>query len=76
MPAALVSSKGVLPLHLQFQALEGGVDPFLEFRGVQPADGVLHHDQMRLEFPRLGLRQHQRPERLGGDYHPGQAALP
>ena len=55
---------------------ERGVDPFLEFGGVQPANRVLHHDQMRIELSRLGLRQHQRPERFRGDYDASEAAFP
>ena len=62
MPAALILLGRALTLHLQFQPLESGVDPFFEFRGIQPANGVLDDDQVRIKLPRLGLRQYKRPK--------------
>lgn len=69
------SADQTLTLHLHLKPREGGGDPLLEFRGVQAAHGVLHDDQVRIEFPRLGLGQDQRLEGLRRDDDPLQATL-
>src|SRR5690606_6237565 len=57
------------------QAFHGLIDPACELRGVEAADRVLHDDQLWSDLPRLGLRQDERPEGVGGDHDTGDAAL-
>jgi hypothetical protein len=76
MVSAAPALEGVLALHLQLQAFKGGIDPLFQFAGVQAANRVLHHDKVWFQLARPGLRQHKRPERLGGDHHPDQPAFP
>jgi hypothetical protein len=57
------------------QSLGGCFDAFTQLVGVQPADRMLDHDQPRFDLARLGLRQHERLERLSGDHVGRDAAL-
>ena len=66
----------VLALHLQLQALERSVDSFLEFLDVQAANWMFDDDQVRIKFPRLGLRRYQQPKRFCGDDNTSQTVLP
>ena|SRR6056297_2897883 len=47
------------------QSFIRGVNALCQFVGIEPANGVLHHDELWLKLARLGLGQDERSERIG-----------
>lgn len=62
--------------HFPLDAFENGVDPFFKLFGVEATDRVLHHDHVRFQLPRLGLRGNERPEHFRDDHETDQPVLP
>jgi hypothetical protein len=58
-----------------FQRRPRRLDPVLELGRVEPAHRMLDDDEPRLDLPRLGLSQDQRPEGVGRDDVGGNAAF-